>query len=580
MIGIFALIANKETRISDAVIKDIVKGNNSGLIFDSVENDNAIVAHNLLDKFQNDQVLYTDDHIILVVDGVILNSKQLMDRYKVNNLKELFLSCINNDSIEGLLSELRGSFCGLIGVGKDIYAFTDQLATKQLFYAFNDGALIVASEVNAIVRYFQNREMPYSLDEVGAYSLMSYAYMYMDHTLIKEIKRLKEGTILRFNEGKIDIREYYKLPEKEISINMDDAIERIDELFLNSVQLQIDKNREYGYCDVIPLSAGMDFRMTAFAAKRITNSPLLNFTYSEFGQEDCYTPGLMARELGNKWLFKNLDNGLDMFNIQESIDIADGLIYYLWPAQLNDVLKLLNTDSWGIVHTGVIGDVILGCWHNKKDGPYILGDGAYSSKLINKLDRHLTEDEKVAGLNYELGMFKNRAINGACMGYSTTFRRYCIDLSPFMNVDFLNFCLSLPFEYRTDHAIYYEWVKKKYPSAAKFKHNGITIKGELAINFKGRKIRIRAIKDLIIRKTQTLQRDIFHKDFGMNPQESWLANNKDLCFEMTNYFNSNKECLKAWPEIYQDACQLFKNGSAIEKSLAISVVGSVKRFFN
>ncbi len=579
MIGIFALITKKDIRVADAVIKDIVIDNNCELIFDYVKNENVVVVHNILNKFQNDQILYADDHITLVLDGVILNTQQLMSRYKVNNLKQLFISCINNDSIEELLPKLRGSFCGLIGIGTEMYVFTDQLATKQLFYTFNDDALIVSSEVNAIVQYFQKKEIAYSLDEVGAYSLLSYAYMYMDHTLIKEIKRLKEGTILHYNGKKIDFYEYYKFPNKEIHINRNDAIERIDDLFLNSVKLQIDKNREYGYCDVIPLSAGMDCRMTSFAARRLTNTSLLNFTYSEFGQEDCKTPGLMARELGNRWLFKNLDNGLDMFNIQESIDIADGLIYYLWPAQLNDVLKLLNTTNWGIVHTGVIGDVILGSWHNRKDGSYTLGDGAYSSKLINKLDEYLSENEKNTEINYELGMFKNRAINGACMGYSTTFRHYCIDLSPFMNIDFLNFCLSLPFDYRKNHSIYYEWVKKKYPSAAKFKHNGVTIKGELSVNYKGRKIRIRAIKDLIVRKAQALQRDMFHKDFGMNPQESWLASNKDLHFEMVQYFNANKECLMVWPEIYQDACQLFENGSAIEKSLAISVSGSVKRFF-
>ena len=202
MIGIFALITKKDIRVADAVIKDIVIDNNCELIFDYVKNENVVVVHNILNKFQNDQILYADDHITLVLDGVILNTQQLMSRYKVNNLKQLFISCINNDSIEELLPKLRGSFCGLIGIGTEMYVFTDQLATKQLFYTFNDDALIVSSEVNAIVQYFQKKEIAYSLDEVGAYSLLSYAYMYMDHTLIKEIKRLKEGTILHYNGKK------------------------------------------------------------------------------------------------------------------------------------------------------------------------------------------------------------------------------------------------------------------------------------------------------------------------------------------------------------------------------------------
>ena len=99
MIGIFALITKKDIRVADAVIKDIVIDNNCELIFDYVKNENVVVVHNILNKFQNDQILYADDHITLVLDGVILNTQQLMSRYKVNNLKQLFISCINNDSI-------------------------------------------------------------------------------------------------------------------------------------------------------------------------------------------------------------------------------------------------------------------------------------------------------------------------------------------------------------------------------------------------------------------------------------------------------------------------------------------------
>ena len=52
MIGIFALITKKDIRVADAVIKDIVIDNNCELIFDYVKNENVVVVHNILNKFQ------------------------------------------------------------------------------------------------------------------------------------------------------------------------------------------------------------------------------------------------------------------------------------------------------------------------------------------------------------------------------------------------------------------------------------------------------------------------------------------------------------------------------------------------
>ena len=46
-----------------------------------------------------------------------------------------------------------------------------------------------------------------------------------------------------------------------------------------------------------------------------------------------------------------------------------------------------------------------------------------------------------------------------------------------------------------------------------------------------------------------------------------------------NLFEDHLDSLAPWPEIYQDAYELYKTGNAVEKSLAISIVGSVGQFF-
>ena len=246
-------------------------------------------------------------------------------------------------------------------------------------------------------------------------------------------------------------------------------MQNIEEKFRNAVKMQLDKNKEYGYENYAPLSAGLDSRMTNYMIKKIINTPIYNITYSQTDQLDEKIPKQISAELNNHWIFKNLDNGLALYNIDESIKFTDGIIYYAWPSQLYDYMKFMNTDKMGIVHTGVIGDVIIATFNRDlRNRKYEIGDGAYSKRLIKNLKELMHEKEYD---NYEIGMMHNRALNGAVLGYSMTFQYYTEAMSPFMNIEFMEYCQSLPLKYRISHNIYYKWVKKYHKEAGKYAHN-------------------------------------------------------------------------------------------------------------
>ena len=337
--------------------------------------------------------------------------------------------------------------------------------------------------------------------------------------------------------------------------------------------LQFDKNAEYGYRNIIPLSAGLDCRMVCYAAKKLGIENVLTFTYSETNQEDAIVPAKMARDLQYQWIFKNLDNGLDLFDIENSIKITDGLIYYPWVSQLNTFLNYINTQNLGIIHTGVIGDVILGSFVKSMkcvEQKYKLGDGAYSTKLANRI-----EELKICDESYEVGMLRNRAINGACLGYSTSFRQYGEAMSPFMDVDFAEFCFSLPMEYRVQHNIYYAWVSQKYPEAAKFPHNGVRISQGKYIKIHGKRYYLNSMGDLLRNK----MRAKFDVNMGMNPMEYWYKSNSKLSNKLDKFYAENKHFLSKYKDLYKDMNELYINGSALEKTMVISLIGSYRYLF-
>lgn len=538
--------------------------------------ENILFKNETKSKFYKEQCFEQYKGLIIIFNGVLLNSTQLLEKYKVTTILELIEKLYRGK--EDFFKEFRGNFNGCIYDRKknSLLVFSDHLSNKPVFYYENAEYLVISSTVRNIVEFCKkNGEL--RLDRGGCYSMITYAYMYHDRTLFDGIKRLLPGWYLTFENEMVEKKQFYKITmTKQRDISMEAAIKKIDELFTKAVKLQIEKNKEYGYSNYAPLSAGLDSRMTVMALKRLQAENIVNFTYSETGQLDQKLPMQIAKDLGNKWIFKSLDGGLDLFHIDKAIEDSDYLIYYGWTSQLGDFMRLVNSEEMGVVHTGVLGDVIIGSYVKKEDGEkkvYEIGDGAYSRKLAEKLKENLCEHQYE---NYEAGMLYNRGINGVDMGYSTIFSQYTEACSPFMDIDFFDFCLSLPIEYRLQHRIYYKWVEKYYPKAMKYSHNGLKIStSKLGVPIKGKFIKF----DTIPSRVKLMFENWTNKENGMNPIDYWYSTNSELAKYMDGYFEKNEKLKELDRELYEDTKRLYENGNTIEKMLAISLVGSVEKAY-
>lgn len=525
-------------------------------------------------KFYNDKFITRIDETILLIDGVILNKEKIIDEYNKKDFKDCIISEYNNKKLDEFINKLRGNFVVVVyDLKKDkLVAYTDHWSNIPLIYYKNNDVFLISTKLSELVENLKLNNIDYKLNMDGAYSLISYAYMLEDNTLVEDVKRLEAGSKLVYYNDNIEISSYHDWVFEEKKINKDEAIKKLDSLFLNAVDMQVKKNKEYGYRNIVPLSAGLDCRIVAYSLRRLGVENVLTYTYSDSKSNDYKYCPKMASDLKYEWLYKSLDNGLDLFNFDSSIKIADGLIYYPWASQFNTFLNAINTNKIGIIHTGVLGDVILGTYiHSRedKDRKYKLGDGAYSTKYVNKIKNKVKDEQN------ENGMFRNRGINGVILGYSTSIKEYGEGMSPFMDVDFAEFCFSLPFEFRFKHNIYYSWVISKFKDATKFPHNGVKISSMRGIKINGKEYKLDTIKDLLMNKMKSK----YSKRNDMNPFDYWYDNNQKLKGFMDDYFESNKGCLKNYEQLYKDINFLYNSGNTIEKTLVLSLIGSYKYLF-
>lgn len=527
-------------------------------------------------KFYNDCYFSAEDeNIHLSFAGVVLNSKNYlnMKRNMILGKEIIYQYSINNYSF---YKNLFGSFFGAIYQKEmqKLLIFTDLLSNYPLYYYDDDNLLIASNSITLIADTLKENNIPFNIEQDAVYSIASYGYLLGDSTIVKEIRRVPPGGYIQYINGKTTVISESAWENNPFNGTDEEAIDKIDELFLEGIKLQALKNEEYGYPNLTALSGGLDSRMCVFALKRLKVKDVTCFTYSQTGQIDQLIPQKITHDLGYRWLFKSLDSGEDLINIDEAIRLSDTRCYYLWASQLNNFLKHISTDSMGLVHTGVIGDVVIGTFchdYYQLNKKYDLGDGAFSTYLISKIsDDYINKFEKV---NYEDGMLFNRAYNGACLGYSTVFQNYTEALSPFMYPPLFDFCRSIPPIKRYQHNLYFKWIKKYYPEAIGYEWNGMKIpESKYYITMNKKKIYL----DTIPSRIKQLITSKLDKSFGMNPIDTWLEESASLKIELDHYFYENFNLLDDFGKLKNDIEQLYKTNSAMNKVLAISALGFLK----
>ena len=540
---------------------------------------NIVCSNYMINKFEQDKVFSETKEFILLLDGVVLNKKELTEN-EAHSWRDTILTLYKKEG-EIFFRKLRGSFSGALydKIQDRWIIFGDQIGSKFTYYA-KVGDFFCCSEVMGYMYdLMRDNEIKYHLSKENAFLLLTYGYMLDDRTLCEEVHKINPGCYITYENGVITEKQYYLLDNRaDTSIDERQAIEIVDKYFRQAVIREFEKDIEYGYKHLVALSGGLDCRMTSFVAHDCGYERQLNMTFSQTDYWDQTLPMRMARDMCHEWIFKALDNGMWLYDVDEVTKTTGGNVLYYGAAHGNSLLKYLNFEALGLSHSGQIGDVVIGSFirASEKNNPYKLGEKAYSTKYLN----HLGNFQLKLDVNAEIGKFYYRAFHGTNNGLQNVYN-YTETLSPFLDLDLLEKALSIPVELRQNHRIYKKWILEKYPQAAKYEWETTGRK----INSPVLRIGDRELPVANIPKSINAHiRMVFgikerpNSAKGMNPIAYYLNYNSELNKYLDGYFSFIDRIEDE--ELRNALIDIKTGGTSMEKIQAVSLLAAIKLFFS
>lgn len=525
-----------------------------------------------LNKFPNDRIQIETDKRTFFLDGYIYNKDKFAGERE--EWKCSFVNKVMRD-FPGVLTELRGGFRGILfnKEADEVITFTDQIANKAIYYYVSGDKWMVGTHLNDMVAVLKANDQKLTFNDTAAKYMLSYGYMLDDSTFIKEIHRVLPGEYVTINEGKATSERYYLIPNQEIQMTEEEAVERIDASFRQAVQREFEKDKEYGYRHLVDLSGGLDSRMTCWVAHSMGYTDQVNMTYSRSGYLDEEIARKVAGYLKHEYIFKMLDDAAWMKDIDDITSLNNGAALFLGITGGSRMLGLLNTDQFGIEHTGMIGDAILSTFYHDRDfnfGPPRLGFHRYSERLQYSFDEKILSRYPCQ----EMFAIYTRGILGAQSSYITR-QNYVETSSPFMDVDFLETVFSIPFEYRDRHHIYLRWMKERYPQATEFgweKWGGIKPREDQIW-----KRRFRTLHRLLDMKAAALTGR--NSIDNMTPVDYWYNEDPSIQMKFEQYYQSYVNSTEIPDTLRVDIQKLYEEGSVMEKGMALTVLAEIKKYF-
>ena len=527
-------------------------------------------------KFLNDKILEENTDFVIGTEGVILNLTDLKRKFDVSDTFDLIKKMYLLEKAS-FIKKLKGDFSGFIfdKKTKKWNIFTNHTGSKRIFYFENNDYFIFSSELKEISFLLTQLNIEKKSNISAAYMLLTCGFMLEDNTLIDNIKRLNAGNYLVFDNKQIEIKEYFHLRNiPQTTDSKAKIIEKMDALFSQAVRLEFEKDKEYGYLHIATLSGGLDSRMTALVAHKLGYVEQLNFTFSQSNYLDEKIAKKIAIDHRHNFLFHSLDSGNYLKNIDKNVYYNDGLTLFSGAAHILNSIENMNFAQYGIVHTGMLGDAIFGTYLSKPyPCPPAVEMGVHSRQLLSKLRPYFDGIAK----NYateELYKIYSRGFLGIISG-CLYFDIFSQSVSPFLDVDFLSYCYSIPEKYKFKEQIYLDWIAAKHPEFARYAWEKTGISPLKSNNYKKYlcpRYYLRMSKkffDLLSGKIRS----------GMNPFDLWLEENSKLRKYFDDYFEKNICLLNNWEELKQDCINTFKTGNAIDRFTILSLLSAIKLHF-
>lgn len=536
-----------------------------------IEQDFACIDRRL-HKFPNDEVLRKKYGRFLFLDGHIDNKDEICLNNKETDWEEALLKEIQG----GDVSSLRGGFCGIIGSDKGYRLFVDQVGNRALYYYVNGEKLVISTRLFFITELLRASGISVHADEQAVKYMLTLGFMADDSTMCTEIKRVAPGDYVDITpDGQVKISRYYRPDNTHVdeSISMDDAVDGLDHYFRQAIRREFEKDSEYDYRHLVDLSGGLDSRMVSWVAHDMGYVDQVNTTYCRKDYLDFKISQQIACDLRHRFIYMPLDDFCWYRDVDINTQELNAASLYAGATGARSLFDILKGCNCGIDHTGMVGDSIIGTFYTDREYNYsapVGNENVYSGYLKYQFSQTVLNGFE----NREQFSIYTRGLLGAQSSYLLR-QNYFETASPFLDTDFLNYILSIPFEYRKRNKLYFAWLQKKYPRAAEYgweRWHGAKPKES------SRRFQKKALQ--LTYSVKRLLSGCFPGRIGMGmiPVDYWYANDPESRKYVEDYYsNASANCREMLSvDICDDMDRLFSNGSASEKEQVLTVCAAVK----
>ena len=209
---------------------------------------------------------------VVVFNGEIYNYKKLIieEELRAQTEVEVIYELYLKYSVD-FVKKLDGMFAIAI-YDKKLYLFRDEFGKKPLYFS-KDGK-IFASEIKAILSLLEKKP---NLNFEALSEYLSVNSSIAPNTIYENIFKLPAGC---FYDG--EIKKYFDFERKEIEITENEAIDKVEELLVNSIHKRLQSDEEIGSL----LSGGIDSSLIATIASKKQNLKTFSIGYDGYDNYD------------------------------------------------------------------------------------------------------------------------------------------------------------------------------------------------------------------------------------------------------------------------------------------------------
>ncbi len=545
----------------------------------------GLAFHRRVDgRFQGDKAFSATPDYVIVLEGVLLNKLELFKDESVDDVPTLLASMLKKHGVNETLKRLRGPFSGSIldRTANTLHTFANQTGdTAAYIYKGPAPDTVVASNsFDLVMMVAGENNMETTFDAMAARYMLSFGYMLDETTFTEQVKRVLPGRVSALNQRTHSrtTATYFSLRDAPPFIGTRrEAVDTIDKAFQKAVARCFEKDLEYGYTShLVDVSGGLDSRMVNWVARRLGYSSLVNMCFAQPGSDELRMALSVAKQLGNDVLVMPLDSGNYLADAEQILRLNGSAAFYAGITGGKRFLETLSFEHFGLEHTGQLGDVVLGTFSTTSapDQPPSVGSERYSDTLEFDFQSIVSE----RWVHQEDYLMETRGFLGALSTHATR-KEHTYAVSPFIDVDFLNLCFSLPSGWRVKHGLYGDWVSSRYREAIELRSTRVIPSHMSRVG------RARWHAGRVRRRLQRTVRGALaqaglvasaQSPNSMNPFDYWYATNPRIREMIDSQLERSSQIT---PEIDRAVGTLVSSGRVIDKLLAASVVTTHSLYF-